>query len=182
MKTIYYGASSLNGFIADSNNSLDWLFQFHGEGGHDFDSFINGVGAIAMGSTTYQWIYDHQIANEPGKLQPWPYKVPTWVFSTRQLPVIPNVDIRFVSGDVKPVHQAMSTVAGDKNIWIMGGGEMAGKFYDAKLLNELIIQIAPVTLNGGAPLFPRTTHPPMRLISAKPIGGLFVELHYEVPL
>jgi dihydrofolate reductase len=180
MKAIYYGATSLNGFIADKDNSLNWLFQFdgNGEGPPNFEKFISQVGAIAMGSTTYEWIYDHQIKGTPN---PWPYQVPTWVFTTRQLPVIPNADVRFVRGDVKPVHREMAAQAAGKNIWIMGGGELAGKFYDQGLLNELILQIAPMTLNGGAPLFPRTTQPPLKLLSTQTYGGIFVEVHYEIP-
>jgi dihydrofolate reductase len=49
----------------------------------------------------------------------------------------------------------MRAAAGGKNVWIVGGGDLAGQFADAGLLDELIVYIAPVTLGGGAPLFPR---------------------------
>ena len=58
MKTQYYTATSINGFIADENNSLEWLFQF-GEIDsmkEHYPGFIKEVGALAMGSTTYEWI------------------------------------------------------------------------------------------------------------------------------
>jgi dihydrofolate reductase len=133
-----------------------------------------------MGSTTYQWIYDHQIAKKPGQLEPWPYQAPCWVFTTRELPKIPEAEIYFVKGDVKPIHKTMTQAAREKNIWIMGGGELAGKFYDAQLLNEIIWQLAPLTLSGGAPLFPRTTKPPLKLVSVSKASAPFVELRYEV--
>ncbi len=181
MKTIYYGATSLNGFIADENNSLDWLFQFStGDVPPSYNEFIKDVGAIAMGSHTYEWLYSHEIAKAENKTAAWPYKMPAWVFTTRKLPIIPHVDVRFVQGDVRPVHEEMMKIAQGKNLWIVGGGELSAKFYDAGLLDEMILQVAPLTLGGGAPLLPRRIHPPMTLLSAVPISDKFVELKYRV--
>ncbi|WP_416668707.1 dihydrofolate reductase family protein [Egbenema bharatensis] len=179
MKTIYYTASSLDGFIADSNNSLEWLFQFGEPDGDTFNQFLSGIGAIAMGSTTYQWIYDHQIANP--QPQVWPYQMPAWVFTTRELPIVADADIRFVRGEVEPIHTTMKEVAGEKSIWIVGGGDLAGQFYDANLLDEITVTFASVTLGSGAPLFPRTVHPPLQLQSVERVGHEFVELRYQVP-
>ncbi|WP_406693384.1 dihydrofolate reductase family protein [Singulisphaera sp. Ch08] len=182
MKTQYYTASSLDGFIADPENSLDWLMQFGAVEETSYPSFIRDIGAIAMGSTTYEWLLGHEIRLESDQPKPWPYKQPTWVFTTRSLPSIPGADIRFASGDVRPVHRDMVVAAGGKNIWIVGGGELAGKFHDHGLLDELIIQVSSVTLGGGAPLFPRAiTTPPLRLVSVTPYGEAFAELRYEVP-
>jgi dihydrofolate reductase len=98
------------------------------------------------------------------------------------LPVVPGAEIRFVSGDVAPVHRKMVAAAGGKNIWIVGGGDLAGQFYEAGLLDELQISVAPVTLGRGAPLLPRAiSRPPLRLLSAKAIGEAFVDLRYVVP-
>ena len=59
MKTQYYAASSLDGYIATAQNSLDWLLQFGAVEGTSYPAFIREVGAIAMGSTTYDWILRH---------------------------------------------------------------------------------------------------------------------------
>jgi dihydrofolate reductase len=76
----------------------------------------------------------------------------------------------------------MRTAAGGKNIWIVGGGDLAGQFYDAGLLDEVIVQIGSVTLGRGKPLFPRRlTSPPLRLMSTRQVGSGLAELHYEVP-
>jgi dihydrofolate reductase len=183
MKTQYYAASSLDGYIATSQNSLDWLLQFGDVEGTSYPAFIREVGAIAMGSTTYEWILRHQVHVDPAKPNPWPYQQPAWVFTSRSLPIIPGADIRFVRGDVRPVHREMVAAAGDKNLWIVGGGELAGQFYDHGLLEELIIQVTSVTLGSGSPLLPRViTTPPLRLISATTYGEAFAELRYEVPL
>src|ERR687887_278773 len=99
--TQYYTATSLDGFIADADNSLDWLF------------------------------------------------------TRRQLPVVPDARIEFTSADVARVHEQMLGAAGGRNVWIVGGGDLAGQFADAGLLDEVIVWIAPVTLGAGAPLLPR---------------------------
>lgn len=179
MKTIFYTASSLDGFLADADNSLDWLFQFGEPEGDVISDFISETGAIAMGSTTYEWLLEHEIKSQSDNPKAWPYKQPTWVFSSRNLPSVNGADIRFIKGDVQPVHQQMAAEAGDKNIWIVGGGDLAGQFYDHGLLDEIAVTIAPVTLGGGAPLFPRKISP-LKLISTKAYGDVFVDLRYEV--
>lgn len=180
MKTQYYTATSLDGFIADAANSLDWLLQFPMT--DDYPGFIRDVGALAMGSTTYEWVRNDLAGADGKEPQPWPYAQPTWVFTTRSLPTIPGADVRFVRGDVRPVHAEMAAAAAGKNVWIVGGGELAGQFHDHGLLDELIITVAPVTLGGGAPLFPRAlTSPPLRLVGVQALADTFAQLRYEVP-
>lgn len=120
MKTQYYTATSLDGFIADSDNSLCWLFQFGELENSSYPNFIREVGVIAMGSTTYKWILNNQINEQAEHQQGWLYEQPTWVFTTCILPTVEGADIRFVKGDVRSVHQQMTVVAGNKNIWLMG--------------------------------------------------------------
>lgn len=181
MKTQYYTATSLDGFIATEDDSLDWLFPLGDLGSTSYPGFIAEVGALAMGSATYQWMVDHgeKVAESTGAR--WPYAQPTWVFTSRSLPPISGADVRFVRGDVRHVHADMRRVAGDRNIWIVGGGDLAGQFHDAGLLDELIIQIGSVTLGKGKPLFPRRVmlHP-FRLMSVQQVGSGFAELRYEV--
>jgi dihydrofolate reductase len=155
--TQYYTATTLDGFIADPSNSLDWLFtrQQDKAGPMNYGEFIAGVGALAMGSTTYEWILDHEFRDKDPSEWKWPYEIPTWVFTHRDLRAVPNARIEFTSGDVAKVHEEMAGAAGDRNIWIVGGGDLAGQFADAGLLDEVIVMIAPVTLGSGAPLLPR---------------------------
>ena len=179
MKTIYYTAASLDGYIAGPDNSLEWLFKLEGEGDRDYPEFIQEIGAIAMGSTTYQWILDHDELLEAGK--PWPYEQPAWVFTTRTLPAVAGADIRFVRGDVRPVHAEMVKEAKGKNVWLVGGGELVGKFHDHGLLDELVVTVGSVTLGAGAPLLPRAiTTPPLVLESALAMPPGFVQLRYKV--
>lgn len=181
MKTQYYTASSLDGFIATEDDSLDWLFPLADINESSYPEFIADIGAIAMGSTTYEWILAHssEVIAETGTA--WPYTQPVWVFTTRKLPTIADANVHFVKGDVRAVHKQMREAAGSKNIWIAGGGDLAGQFYDAQLVDELIIQIGSVTLGKGKQVLPRKiVQPPLRLLSSKPMGSGMIELRYAV--
>ncbi|WP_018353318.1 dihydrofolate reductase family protein [Longispora albida] len=154
-KTQYYTATTLDGYIAGPGDSLDWLFTVEG-GADEFAPYFADVGAFAMGASTYEWILRHDRPHEDPEKWTGPYgSVPCWVFTHRELPVIPGADIRFVRGDVRPVHAEMTEAAAGRNIWIVGGGELAGTFADHGLLDELLLSVAPVFLTEGAPLLPR---------------------------
>jgi dihydrofolate reductase len=180
MKTQYYTAASLDGFIATEDDSLEWLFPLGNLNDSSYPAFISEVGALAMGSATYEWMLRNaeKVAAETGSS--WPYTQPVWIFSSRKLPVIDGANIRFVNGNVRQVHAEMRAAAGTKNIWIVGGGDLAGQFYDVDLLDALIIQIGSATLGKGKPLFPRRVlSPNLRLISVRQIGTGMAELCYE---
>ena len=181
MKTQYYTATSLDGFIATEEDSLEWLLSLGDPSNSTYPEFISEVGALAMGSATYDWMRCNadKVVEETGS--PWPYTQPTWIFSNRKLPAIDGANVRFVSGDVAKVHTEMRVAANNQNIWIVGGGDLAGQFYDAGLLDELIIQIGSVTLGKGKPLFPRRVLSPiLRLVSVQQMGTGMAELRYEV--
>jgi len=171
--TQYYTATSLDGFIADERHSLDWLFtRGQDRGGPlNYDAFYAGVGAVAMGSTTYEWILDREDDSA------WPYDIPAWVFTHRELREIRGAQVTFTSGDVRDVHEGMKQAAGDRNVWIVGGGDLAGQFADAGLLDEVIVYVAPVTLGSGAPLLPRRVE--LRLEETARSGD-FVTARYAV--
>jgi dihydrofolate reductase len=184
-KTQYYTATSIDGFIADADNSLDWLFQVgEGDGDHPanpFAEFFADVGAFAMGSTTYEWVLEHdQLLDQPLKWKDYYGDVPAWVFTHRSLERIPGADLTFVSGDVRRVHEAMVSAADGRNAWIVGGGELAGAFADAGMLDEIILGVAPVTLGAGAPVLPRRmTSERLSLTSMRQVGQ-FAYLTYAV--
>ena len=155
--TQYYTATTLDGFIADENHSLEWLFSRDQDrsGPGNYADFFANVGALALGSTTYEWIVDHEFARKDPAEWKWPYEIPCWVFSSRKLTEVPGARIEFVSGDVEPVHKEMVRAAAGRNVWIMGGGDLAGQFADTGLLDEVWVSIACVTLGAGASLLPR---------------------------
>ncbi len=153
MRTVYYTATTLDGFLADPQDSLDWLFvhDMDERGPMNYEEFIAGVGAIAMGATTYEWVREKIEAGT----EKWPYTVPAVVFTHRDLPRIPDADLRFAPGDVAAVHAELVAAAGGRDVWVAGGGDLAGQFADAGLLDEIVVSVAPVTLGAGRPLFPR---------------------------
>jgi dihydrofolate reductase len=169
--TQYYTATTLDGYIADKSNSLDWLFKRDQDyqGPLNYDAFFAGVGALAMGASTYEYLRAHT--------EKWPYVLPCWVFTHRELERWPGAAITFVSGDVRPVHAEMAAAADGRNVWIAGGGDLAGQFAAAGLLDEVIVYIAPVTLGAGAPLLPR--HIELRLEETARNGD-FVTARYSV--
>ncbi|MFD1212995.1 dihydrofolate reductase family protein [Arthrobacter sp. GCM10027362] len=172
-RTVYYVASSLDGFIADPQDNLDWLMQFNGvEGVQDtYADFFAGVGAMVMGSATYQFIL---------KAGPWDYgNTPTWVFTHHELPGIPGADITFVRGEVPLFHEAICADAGEKDVWVVGGGPLAGQYLAAGLLHEMILTLVPVTLGRGKPLLPVPTAAPAELLGTRVLGGSMVELRYR---
>jgi dihydrofolate reductase len=181
MKTQYYTATSLDGFIATEDDSLEWLFALGELGETSYPAFIAEVGALAMGSATYEWMLRNSEAVASSTGSAWPYAQPTWIFTSRKLAPVDGADIRFTAGDVRRAHAEMQAAAGGKNIWIVGGGDLAGQFYDHGLLDELIVQVGSVTLGKGKSLFPRRVlSPKLRLVSAQQLGGMMVELRYEL--
>jgi dihydrofolate reductase len=152
-RTVYYTATTLDGFIADPDDSLDWLFvqDIDAAGPMNYDEFIAGVGAIAMGATTYEWVR----ARVGAGTEKWAYPMPAVVFTHRNLPAIDGTDLRFASGEVRSVHAELLAAAAGGDVWVVGGGDLAGQFADAGLLDEIVTSIAPVTLGAGRPVFPR---------------------------
>lgn len=151
MRTTYFTATTLDGYIADEHDSLGWLFkqEITDEGPLSYADFIKDVGAIAMGATTYQWVLDHNARTG----EKWAYDVPTWVFTHRDL--APESQVTITSAPLPGVHAAMVAAADGKDVWVVGGGDLAGQFADAGLLDDIVVSIAPVTLGAGRPLFPR---------------------------
>ncbi|WP_336660682.1 dihydrofolate reductase family protein [Leucobacter sp. USHLN153] len=149
MSVHYYTATSLDGFIATPEHSLEWLFKqdFDENGPMNYGAFTGRMGAMVMGSSTYEWLRRNE--------KEWPNTLPTFVLSSRDLPIPEGADVRLVRGSVEALHDEMREAAAGKDIWVVGGGDLAGQFADAGLLDEVWVQFAPVTLGAGHPLLPR---------------------------
>lgn len=174
-------ATSLNGWIADTENSLSWLFAV--EGGEQPEEALlpTGVTVMVEGSTTYEWVLrESDILAHPEKWREFHGDRPTFVFTSRELPVPEGADIRFVNGRVDAVLPQIRAAAGEGDIWVVGGGDLAGQFLDLGALDRLALSVAPVALDGGAPLLPRRVGSDrLRLVSAT-AHGQFARLIYDV--
>lgn len=156
-RTVYATATTLDGFLADEHDSLDWLFrQDHdpqGPGSHE--QFMEGVRALVMGASTYLWLLDHMASSGEG----WPYDMPAWVLTHRDLPTIDGADIRFAAADdpaaVRALHADLVAAADGGDVWVVGGGALAADLAEQGLLDELRLSIASATLGTGKPLLPR---------------------------
>jgi dihydrofolate reductase len=191
-KAQYYCAASLDGYIAEADDSLDWLINYQGnfEGddaepgprgaGGAYESFYQGVGALISGATTYEFVLD-QLADD-GE---WPYAgKPYWVLSSRELPAPKDedIDVRVVSGSVADLYDEMLAAAGDLNLWVVGGGNVASQFADEGLLDEVLLTVVPVVLGRGKPLFDhRLPDGAMQLLGSRTFDTGLVELCYEIP-
>jgi dihydrofolate reductase len=170
VSTVYFTATTLDGYLADERDSLHWLFkQDHDpDGPMSPNAFTERVGAICMGATTYAWLLAH--------VESWPYEQPCWVFTHRDLGDASG-DVRFVQGDVRPVHEEMVGAADDRDVWVMGGGDLAAQFAECGLLEQVLVSVAPVTLGAGRPLLPRPFD--LRLVDVER-NRAFACLTYEV--
>ena len=179
-KVVYYTATTLDGYLADERDSLEWLFVI-AQDSDGFPAFLESVGAIVQGSTTYEWVVDHEgLLDAPGKWPEFYGPRPTWVFSSRELPQVPGADVRVVSGSVAARWNDIAASAGDRDIWVVGGGDLAGQFMDAGLLDEIRLSVAPVTLAAGKPLLPRRLESDRLELVSVAKNGQFAELTYAV--
>ncbi|NLA08968.1 MAG: dihydrofolate reductase, partial [Microbacteriaceae bacterium] len=105
---------------------------------------------------------------------------PTWVFTSRRLPGVTGADVRFAAGSVRDAWPAIAEAAGDRDVWVVGGGDLVGQFDDAGLLDEIRMQIAPVTLTAGRPALPRNIDSTRLRLEAVAQNGQFAELQYRV--
>lgn len=180
-RIIFDTASSLNGFIADSDNSLEWLFSVEGGEQPDDSLFPATARVLVQGSTTYRWLLDHeQLIEQPEKWKELYGDKVTFVFTSQELPVPRGADVRFLSGPVAVALPQIREAAAGADIWVVGGGDLAGQFFDAGALDEIAVSFAPVLLAGGAPLLPRFVPASMlRLVRADAVGQ-FARLVYLV--
>lgn len=172
MAVHYFTASTLDGFLATHDDSLDWLLtrDVDADGPHGYNAFLAGMGALVMGGVTYRWVVEH----EQGR---WPYAQPTWLFSRSTTTLLPGADLRQVTGDPATHIDAIRESAGGRDVWLVGGGDLAAQFARAGLIDELWVQFAPVILGSGKPFMPA----PLELGLLEVVrNGDFACTHYAV--
>jgi dihydrofolate reductase len=144
-RTVLYIASSLDGYIAGKADDLSWLDPYQ-DVDYDYDAFFSTIGAIIEGRRTY----DIEIRNG------WEHAHPVPLFIlTRNVPLgAPSrTDVVFTHGDIAAVRAAAHEKAGSKDVWFIGGADVAQQFINRGLVDVIILTLAPVFLGEGIRLF-----------------------------
>jgi len=168
-KVIVFIATSLDGYIATENDSLDWLFKVEGEGDNGYSEFYSTIDTIILGRRTYDWIMNVEKDN-------FPYQdKKCYVFTKSKYE--PHDQVEFVEGDiVKFINTLKDTDGGD--IWIVGGGNLLSHVIKENLVDEFIITVAPTIIGKGIPLFNKQDNEiELQLKSIRQFNQ-FAELHY----
>ncbi|MDX2239893.1 MAG: dihydrofolate reductase family protein [Leptolyngbyaceae cyanobacterium bins.302] len=167
---VLYIATSLDGYIARTDGSIDWLPDVDPEAeDYGYNEFYGAIDALVMGATTYEqvltfgeWVY-------PGKQ--------SYVLTQRSLSS-DRPDITFVDGVEATVDQI--TQQGYQRIWVVGGGKVISALMQQSLITEFIITVFPLLLGSGIPLFQSVPEHSLKLIQAKPFASGAVELRYQL--
>ncbi len=143
----YYVAVSVDGFIAPLDGAVDWFDQVRaGDADDGYTEFVKGIGGVILGRSTFE--------TELG-FGPWSYEaIPSVVMTNRALEVTPK-NMRTASGDPGPALAALKAQVQHGDIWLLGGGVLAGQLLDAGLIDRVEITVLPISLGQGRPLFGR---------------------------
>lgn len=150
-KLILYIATSIDGYIAREDGSVDWLedkdFMIEGED-FGYQAFIDTIDTSIMGGDTYKEVLGFGI--------PWPYaKQTNYVFTRSDYPT--QSSVTFVRENITQFVKDLKAQPG-KDIWLIGGGKINTEMMKANLIDEMIISVMPVTLGNGIPLFSPDAH------------------------
>lgn len=145
MRTVTYGAAcSLDGFIARTDHGVDWL-RWSKDVTAITGRFWKTIDTVVMGRKTFEVVAKSGGGAYPG--------VKNYVFS-RTLHAIDNPKVELVSDDAATFVARLKTQHG-KNICVMGGGELASALFNADLIDEVGLNVHPVLLGTGIPMFPQ---------------------------
>ncbi len=140
MKSTYYLASSLDGFIADSSGGVDWLDEVDIDSADSsYNEFYSNVDALMMGRATYDFIHEYGS---------WPYgDKPCWVVSSHPIEALEGCNLQ----SSMDINGAWSDAIAKqtKHVWIVGGGKLVSSLIQKDLLTHIQVTIVPVLLSEG---------------------------------
>lgn len=168
-KVVCYIATSLDGYIATEDDSLEWLFKTDGEGDAGYAEFMENIDTVAMGRRTYDWVMEA----EKGE---FPYQdLTSYVFTSS--PVDEDPFVTFTNQEVMSFVKDQKARPG-KDIWVIGGSKLLHGFVKENLIDEWIISIAPVLIGKGIPLFQEFDFEIRLKLKSVKSYGQFAQLHY----
>jgi dihydrofolate reductase len=164
-RVLYSLACSLDGYIARPDHSVDWLLDDQDYG---LTEFFASVDTVLIGRKTHDFMVKHGQPTMPG--------VTNYVFS-RNLSPQPYKGVQWVSGDPASLVNRLKGEKG-KDIWLMGGSDLAQAFFNARLVDEVSLAIMPILLGDGIPLFPTMVKTALTLTAQKAYASGVVQLTY----
>jgi dihydrofolate reductase len=148
MRLVRYNvAASLDGFIADANGAFDWIPD---DPAVDFAALFANVDTVLLGRRSWELV-------EGGTETPWPPGTRVYVFS-RTLGQAPREGVRLVADDAAGVVARLRAEPGSGDIWLFGGGELAGALFAAGQVDRVEVTVVPVMLGAGVPLAAALPH------------------------
>lgn len=169
-----YIATSLDGFIAREDGSIDWLTEYENnpETDYVYSTFYSSIGTVLMGRKTYEQVLG--FGN-------WPYgEKRSYVFTRQKEPLRRESNVEFVSGDVREfVHYLKKNT--EEDIWLVGGSQLIKAFIEENLVQDLIIFLVPKILGNGIPLFGHTgKETKLQTLKVERYENGLVRIEYEV--
>ena len=141
MSIFFYGCVTLDGYLADRNHGLDWLNETGSVDETSYPAFYSGIDATLMGRRTFHAL---EQAGDPASVYP---TTENYVFTHSPLS---QPGFTAVSGDVAAFAAELGR---EKRVWAVGGNTILAPLLNRNLVDHLILQIAPVLLGEGIPLF-----------------------------
>jgi dihydrofolate reductase len=169
-------ATSVDGFIARPDGSVDWLDCV--KGSYGMGAFYRSIDTILWGRKTYDVAIEFQKKGIPGSA--FDPKLKNYLFTRTLLPHAVAKGVEVVNESVKDFSAHLRATAG-KDIWMMGGAGIIASFLDEGEIDEFIITAVPVMIGEGIPLIaPRHRTVPLKLIACDKFADGVVKLHYSV--
>jgi dihydrofolate reductase len=167
-KVVLFIASSLDGYIAREDGGIDWLFT---DGDYGYSEFYDSIDTILVGRRTY---------DQSLEFDEYPYKGGKKVYVFTREKRASDQNAEFISSDVAGFVSRLVQSPG-KDIWLVGGADIASILLNADLVDEIILSIHPVVLGTGIPLFKDVQKDlKLKLRKTVPFESGLVQLHYEL--
>ncbi len=173
MSNKVYIAVSLDGYIADKDDSVDWLGMVPAtdELTADFPDFMETIDCLVMGKNTFMMVVG---------LGEWAYEKKVFVVSSSMRSIPSGYEDRaaLIKGTPSEIVSSLHD-KGYKDLYI-DGGKTIQNFLDADLIDEMIISVVPILLGGGKRLFGELKDPKeFQLVETKVLSNMLVQSHYK---
>ncbi len=171
-RTSTFVGISLDGFLARSDGSVDWLKPFEGED-HGYLDFFKSIDTVVIGRRTYDFVLEMLRSKLP-----WAYGNKRCVVMTHR-PVVAKHGERAFAGEPGSLLQQLEA-EGAQHIYV-DGGAVIRSFISARLLDRMTVSVVPVLLGAGFPLFGGVSlESGLTFENAKSFKNGLVQLHYRI--